>query len=230
MISYTLLFGTLPDSEQFWDSAAYFLSQYPALAVVGLAGYGGLTSNTTLDGVNYGGFEGVFLLPVLSPENTTDSIAAAFEPILTHINTTWPGYFQFQVNTTVLPSFYDWWLSSNGPNDGGEEIMVGSRLLPAEALTANLTALKLGLQGFQNPEAKGISVDFVSGKGVWNAVPRGGSDAVNPAWREAVVHMSKYKPARDPNILCSYTLWLGVPILTLDSSERCSMELPRPRR
>ena len=29
---------------------------------------------------------------------------------------------------------------------------------------------------------------LLGGKGVADAVPRGGSDAVNPAWRKAVVH------------------------------------------
>lgn len=206
---------------------AYWLSQYPALADVGLAGYGAIASNTTIDGINYGGFQGIFVLPVLSPENTTDSIASAFEPILTHINTTWPGYFQFETNAAVFPSFYDWWIDSNGPDDGGVEVMVGSRLLPAEALTANLTALKVGLQGFLNPQEDGISVDFVSGKGVWNAVPRGGSDAVNPAWRKAVIHMSKYQSACDPDL--HYMFLVKHSNIDLNSSDRCNMELPRPR-
>jgi hypothetical protein len=70
--------------------------------------------------------------------------------------------------------------------------MVGSRLLDAEALTANLTAVKVALQGFIAPGGGQANVDFISGKGVWNAVPRGGSDAVNPAWRKALIHMSKY--------------------------------------
>lgn len=192
LICYNVTFGTLPDSEAYWDSMAYWLSQYPALAEVGLAGYGDLESNTSVDGINYGGFGGVFLLPVLSPQNTTASVAAAIDPILAHINATWPGYFQFSTNSMIYPSFYDWWLPNNGPDYGGIDIMVGSRLLPAEALTANLTALKVALQGFNNPQANDISVDLVSGKGVWNAVPRGGSDAVNPAWRKAVVHVSKY--------------------------------------
>jgi hypothetical protein len=70
--------------------------------------------------------------------------------------------------------------------------MIGSRLLDADALTANLTALKAALQDFiPAGEGQAASVNFVSGKGVWNGVPRGWSDAVNPAWRNAVVHMSK---------------------------------------
>jgi hypothetical protein len=194
-IHYNVTFGTLAESEPFWDSMAYWLSQYPVLAEVGLSGYGDIEPNVSIGSINYGGFQGEFLLPVLSPENTTTSIAAAIDPILANINETWPGYFQFATNAITYPSFYDWWLYTNGPDWAGVDFMVGSRLLPAEALTANLTALKIALQGFVNPQAADISVDFVSGKGVWNAVPRGGSDAVNPAWRKAVVHVSKYKPS-----------------------------------
>ena len=192
LILYNVTFGTLPNSEPFWDSMAFWLSQYPALAEVGLAGYGEIVPNTSVNGINYGGFGGEFLLPVLSPLNTTTSVAAAIDPILAQINATWPGYFQFATNAAMYPSFYDWWLTSNGPDNAGLDIMVGSRLLPAEALTANLTALKVALQGFNNPQSGDIGVDFVSGKGVWNAVPRDGSDAVNPAWRKAIVHVSKY--------------------------------------
>jgi hypothetical protein len=32
---------------------------------------------------------------------------------------------------------------------------------------------------------------MVSGKGVWNSKPRGGSDAVNPAWRKTLIHAGK---------------------------------------
>lgn len=193
-IYYNVTFGTLAQSEPFWDSMTYWLSQYPVLAEVGLAGYGDIQPNVSIDGINFGGFQGGFILPVLSPSNTTASIAAAIDPILEHINATWPGYFQFATNAITFPSFYDWWAIGNGPDWAGVDIMVGSRLLPAEALTANLTALKIALQGFVNPQSEDISVDFVSGKGVWNAVPRGGSDSVNPAWRKAVIHMSEYIP------------------------------------
>lgn len=176
---------------------AYWLSQYPFFAEYGLAGYGSIVPNTTFDNVTYyGGFSGNFILPVLSPSNTTESLASVVDSVLAKINATWPGYFQFQTSSETHPSFYEWWLSSNGPDFGGVDIMVGSRLLDEGALTANLTAVKVALQGFI-PEADSFaansaSVDFISGKGVWNAVPRGGSNAVNPAWRKALIHMSKY--------------------------------------
>jgi len=176
---------------------AYFLSQFPAFAEVGLSGYGDIAPNVSIEGGYFGGYRGLFAMPALSPDNTSASVAAAIDAALDHINATWPGYFTFLTNNVTYASFYDWWLPSNGPDYGGIDLMVGSRLLDTEALTANLTALKVALQGFipRNDNATlgadAASVDFISGKGVWNAVPRGGSNAVNPAWRKAVIHFSQ---------------------------------------
>jgi hypothetical protein len=77
---------------------------------------------------------------------------------------------------------------------------MGSRLLDSEALSANATATKLALEKFS---AGGqATVYIVSGKGVWEATPRGGSTAANPAWRRTYVHASEFPlflilPCRD---------------------------------
>jgi hypothetical protein len=170
----------------------YFVSQYPLLAEHNLAGYGGIYPNTTLNSTNYGGFQGVFVLPVLSPSNTTSSVEGILAPILNFINSTWPNEFAFQTESAEYSSFYDWWLLSNGPDNGGIEILVGSRLLDAQALSGDLVALRTALQGFTPPGGASM-VYLVGGKGVRDVVPRGGSDAVNPAWRKALVHMSTYR-------------------------------------
>jgi hypothetical protein len=65
--------------------------------------------------------------------------------------------------------------------------MPGSRLLDAKALTAG-PALKKALQAAMTPG--GINPYLLGGKGVRDVVPRGGSDAVNPAWRTSLVHCS----------------------------------------
>jgi hypothetical protein len=168
---------------------AYWLSQYPTLAEFGIAGYGNLSVNQSLGEEYFGGFGGIFLLPVLSPANTSDSLAAAVLPIVEKIQEIWPGLFLSENSSTSYDSFYDWWLPNNGPDYAGIDIMAGSRLLDVEALTANLTALKVALQGAS--ANSGLQIDLVSGKGVWNAKPRGGSDSVNPAWRKALIHVSK---------------------------------------
>lgn len=143
--------------------------------------------------MSYGGFSGIFLLPSMSPANSSTSLQAALTPLIEKINTTWPGLFQIYTTPVTYPTFYDWWVNNNGPNDAGYELVIGSRLLDAEALSGNLTALKTVLKTAIPPgEGQAATLNFVSGKGVWHAEPRGGSNSVNPAWRKAIVHTSKY--------------------------------------
>lgn len=116
------------------------------------------------------------------------------EPFLSYIDTTYPGEFYLaEYNATTFPSYEAYYVPSNGPNDAGNELLIGSRLLPAEALTANMTALKIALQGFIPPLSLAEAY-LVVGQGVKNAVPRGGSDAVNPAWRNAIIRSSECSP------------------------------------
>jgi hypothetical protein len=185
---FNVLIGTEPNTEAFWDAMTYWMSQYPSLADQGIAGYGTISPNTSYEGTYYGGFQGEFILPATSSENTSESLAAPITKMIDTITTLWPGLFVYENTSATWPTFYDWWLPSNGPDYAGVDLLVGSRLLDAEALTGNLTALKIALQGSIPPgPGQGGTVNFVSGKGVWNAVPRGGSDAVNPAWRSALL-------------------------------------------
>lgn len=163
------------------------------LAAQGIGGYSTLAPNTTIDGFQAGQFSGFFGIPVLHPSNTPASLTGAVGQIFSHLNTTYPDEFVFSINGATYPDFYSWWLPSNGPNYAGYDILAGSWLLPEESLTANLTALKIALQNSMPPEGQG-NADLVSGKGVWDVVPRGGSDAVNPAWRKALIHFSEPCP------------------------------------
>jgi hypothetical protein len=156
---------------------AYWLSQYPILAELGIGGYGDIISNISINSAYFGGFNGNFILPVLSPKNTTESLVAVVLPIITKIQELWPGLFLSQNQSYYHPTFYDWWLAGEGPNLAGRDGLGGSRLLDAEALTANLTALKVALQGASVPPslitANGttssilgaMAVNFISGKG-----------------------------------------------------------------
>jgi hypothetical protein len=172
---------------------AYILSQYPTLAAQGIGGYTTLTPNTTIDGFQAGQFSGAFGIPALFSSNTSTSLAGAVEQIFSHLNATYPNEFIFSINASTYPDFYSWWLPSNGPDYAGYDLLVGSWLLPEESLTANLTALKIALQNSMPPNGGGNAY-LISGKGVWDVVPRGGSDAVNPAWRKALIHFSESYP------------------------------------
>ena len=130
------------------------------------------------------------MLPVLSPQNTSDSLNAALAPILANISTTYPDQFVFSVsNVTTYTTFYDWWLHFNGPDNAGTELVIGSRLIGADALR-DTNAVETALKGVLPSDigTAGLSFYLLGGKGVADAVPRGGSDAVNPAWRKALVH------------------------------------------
>jgi hypothetical protein len=187
--------GTAPNTEAFWDFSTYIHSQFPALADLSIAGYAQLASNTSQNGVFYGGCQGVFFIPALSSSNTTDSLAAAFNPIFTHVEETWPGQFVSGISNRTYPSFNDFFLETSGPNEAGIDLKIGSRLLDAKALSADLPALKSALKVAMGGPGGSIMSHLVSGKGVRDAVPRGGSNSVNPAWRKSLVHASTSLPS-----------------------------------
>ena len=189
-ITVNVLAGTQPNTDTYWSAMAYILSQFPLLSKLGIGAYTFIEPNTTYDGLNVGGYLAVFSMPQLSKHNTTASLTAALNPVFDHIQATYPGEFQVFLNATMYPTFYDWWKDNNGPNYAGVDLRVGSRLLDEKALTANVTTLKEAIRT-ASPPGTGVQAYLLGGKGVKNVVPRGGSDAVLPAWRESLVHMSK---------------------------------------
>lgn len=189
VMTLTFQFATSSSSPHAFDAITYFISQFPSLADAGVTGYP-IIFNGVANGSDGGqtlasGVIGKVI--VLDTHNATD-ILAKFEPLFAHINATWPG-FVFFTSTTYHPSFGAWYEENYDPSPVGYGSVMGSRLLDTPALAANATATKLALERFS---AGGqATVYIVSGKGVWDAQPRGGSTAVNPAWRRAVVHASE---------------------------------------
>ncbi|KAH8656592.1 hypothetical protein BGZ60DRAFT_518731 [Tricladium varicosporioides] len=92
-------------------------------------------------------------------------------------------------NFLSLSTFYDWWLTRNSSDYAGIELVVGSRLVGTDALQ-NIDALETALKGVapSNTAGKGLNFYLLGGEGVRNAVPRGGMNAINPAWRRSLVH------------------------------------------
>lgn len=170
---------------------AYVLSRFPSLGDAGLSGYSYLfnTIPNPLDGgvTNVSGMiASVVLQDTQSPRVMTDLWA----PILTHISQTWPEVI-IDTNITTFPSFLAWYHEHHDTTPTGNDTYVGSRLLDETALTANLTA---SAEAFKQMSSGGVSTAYlVSGKGVHDALPRGGGDAVLPAWRRAYIHASKYR-------------------------------------
>lgn len=126
-------------------------------------------------------FQGVFVLP--GPPSAT-ILEDLWAPIWVYVNETYPNQTVTQVKSNVFPNLYDAFLKYADVSTAGVDKVVGSWLLPAETLTED--TLKNALITFLG--VSGARLYMVSGKGVWNAKPRGGSDAVNPAWRKALIH------------------------------------------
>jgi hypothetical protein len=135
-------------------------------------------------------YAGTFFMPLLSPYNSSASLAAALTDVFNNATAPYSGQFQTLVIPNTYPDFYAWFKDNNGPLDGGFDGLVGSWLLDDKALTGDLNALKEAIKTFTPPDSSSAPY-LVAGKNVWDAVPRGGSNSVNPAWRKAYMHFSK---------------------------------------
>jgi hypothetical protein len=177
---------TAPSSSpSFYPALSSFLSEFPYLSSLGITSYNTIATNTSANGTS--SFLGNFMLPVLSPLNTSLSLSSALLPILNNISSTYPDVSIFSSNVTEYPIFHAWWLENNGPYYAGLELVIGSRLLSAPALS-DISAIETALKGVLSVPEIPLNFYLLGGKGITDALPRGGSDAVNPAWRKAIVH------------------------------------------
>jgi hypothetical protein len=192
-----VLFGTAPGTEAYWDVIAYILSQYPSLDAQGISCYSSIATSFVSAALNItspvDGFYGLFTMPLLHPSNSSDSLTAAVNTLFTDAMAPYPAQFFSGFETTLYPDFWGYYAINNGPLDAGHDQVLGSRLLDGKALTQNSTALKNAFKT-ATPPGHITSVYIVAGKNVQHAQPRGGSNAVNPAWRKAFVHTRKPLP------------------------------------
>ena len=190
----TFLVGTNSTSDAYWSTVAYILSRYPNLSSQGFAGFPFILQDYTNPDLNIttpvSAFARNFFMPLLSATNTSETLAAAVTDVFNNAIAPYPGQFQSLVIPATYPDFYSWFKDNDGPLDGGFDGLVGSWLLDEKALTTDLNALKEAIKTFTQPGSPSAPC-LVSGKGVWDAVPRAGSDSLNPAWRKAVMHFSK---------------------------------------
>ena len=170
-----------------FDMIAYLLSQWPSMGDAGLSGYSYFfpsIPNPFDGGATIVG--GIFMAVVLQ-DSSPEAMRALWDPVLAHINTTWPGYQVIYLPQT-FPSYLAWYSENYDTSAAGTNSYLGSRLLDKAALTANLTKSSAAYEGFANGTL--ATAYLVSGKGVHNAHPRGCGNAVLPAWRKAYVHAS----------------------------------------
>lgn len=175
------------------DMNAYLLSNFPSLMDAGLTGYTFIfpnvsnplpfgPQNTTAGGI----FGTVHLLDTQDPQDVLD----LFDPLVAYINETWPGKFQTYFIPTPYASYWDWFQTNYDQSAAGSNTLVGSRLLTKETLEGtDQSVLSAALAQYASGGT--ATAYLVGGKGVRDVVPRGGSDAVLPAWRRAYIHSSK---------------------------------------
>lgn len=176
-----------PNSATYWDIVAYYLAQFPALSAANVAGFIYIYPNITqTEGSSpISSFQAIFALPESSSSTALEDLWA---PSWTHVNETYSNVtITTQVTSTVFPDLYSLFQVYQDSPTAGLDKIVGSWLLPPATLMED--AMKDALVTFAG-EA-GTSLYMVSGKGVWDAEPRGGSDSVNPAWRKALIHAGK---------------------------------------
>ena len=196
LVTAIAYFATRPGSAEVWDVIANVLSQYPALDAQGIMTYAEVARNFSSAALGIlipvDGYLGSFVLPVLHSENTTESLTAAINKTFTTAMATSSLIFFTNISAVSYPDFWAWYNISNGPLNAGYDQYLGSRLLDGKALTNNLTALGQAYKNSIPASGGSTSAYLVGGKGVMNAKPRGGSNAVNSAWRKAYVHAGTY--------------------------------------
>lgn len=163
-----------------WDMIGYIASQFPYLSSKDVSGYVYFFQNQTIPGSNdttaYAGM-GAELM-ILDTQDTNDMLAI-WEPIIAHVNATWPNTFA-AAELQPYPSFNSWFDVFYDQSLAGYDGYVGSRLLDEKALASDDIGESFRLSGG--------AAYLVAGKGVRDAKPRGGSLSVTPTWRKAIVH------------------------------------------
>jgi hypothetical protein len=133
---------------------------------------------------NVASFEAIFLL--YDPASTS-TLEELLEPFLRHVSEAYSNQITTKATSEVFSNYYNMSLQYADDTGAGVDKVVGSRLLPPATLREE--AFKDALIQFLGDA--GGRLYMVSGKGVWNSKPRGGSDAVNPAWRKTLIHAGK---------------------------------------
>ncbi|KAK5654328.1 hypothetical protein OQA88_7506 [Cercophora sp. LCS_1] len=186
VITLNFQFATAASNPGAFDAIAWFVSQFPALADQGVTGYPIIFNRVgNVSDAGRSQVSGVIGKLITLHTNNTNDIMKTMGPLFDHIHATWPG-FEFFTEVKYYPNFGKWYDENFDPSPVGFGSVMSSRLLDRQALEGNVTALRVALERFS---AGGqATVYIVSGRGVHQAKPSGGSTAVNPAWRRTYVH------------------------------------------
>ncbi|KAI9837887.1 MAG: hypothetical protein M1837_002677 [Sclerophora amabilis] len=186
--TYSFSVNTTAQSETFWDVCTYIHSQLPHLSDSGSMGYYFQFADMSkiMPGAKA---EGVFLGTFLLPDLPVSAAEGLFQPILDYVrNASWPDQIVAGGFASEYPDFYTWWSASSASEGVGTSGRLGSRLLDKAALLKDPKALKKHLKE-TSPGDIPLLGHLIAGRGVQNAKPAGGDDAINPAWRKAYTHV-----------------------------------------
>lgn len=154
-----------------------------------------VSANVTVDGL------GSNLIMI---DQTREDFEAVIAPVLAEIESRWPGRkptYKFQ----DYPSYNDWARVNYDKQTAGISAWIVSRLLDEHSLTSDVDALGDALW-FAAGTSPQVAHLLVGGKGVQEARPVGGSNAVNSAWRNAYVQNCKF----DFQVICHFFLLMMV--------------------
>ncbi|KAF6834548.1 FAD binding domain-containing protein [Colletotrichum plurivorum] len=179
-----------PGAPYLPELLAYVLSQFPSLERAGVSMYCTSQSDPLPNPFPIEGLPseiaGIMGSALLQNNNDPDAMKKLWQPIKATIQERWPEAVFFQ-QVTEFASWLDWFNVFYDTRPVGGNTIFASRLLDEEALTEDLDALEEAVRTVIDRAGR-ITTFLVSGKGVHEAKPRGGGNAVNPAWRTAYVH------------------------------------------
>ncbi|KAM0283509.1 hypothetical protein ACHAQH_002460 [Verticillium albo-atrum] len=190
IVSLTIMLGTAAGAPFLWDIVTLALSHLPTWGDAGLSGYFFSSARTPsplpIPGgpKEVGGLIGVTMLQNQKP----DEMLKLFGALNETLQQRWPGMVFFYAQEQHFDSFIDWYDVYYDQGTAGNSTYLVSRLVPRDVLEGDQDALKDALETAGGPTG-GLSAFLVAGKGVANAKPRGGGNAVHPAWRKAYLHI-----------------------------------------
>ncbi|KAK4187718.1 putative FAD-linked oxidoreductase YvdP [Podospora australis] len=178
----------LPTDDFLWETTTKLVQATPGLAKAGISGYMyAFPEYSPFAAQNHG--------PVLF--FSLVGVNQSASQVLNHVKETevWAELQKLLESTANAPSlkdhdsYYTYWFDNVDKTPVGTNFMGASRLLNVEVLTSHpFERLKQALKTAAGPF--GLNGILGAGLGVWNAHPRGGGNAVNPAWRNnTVVHL-----------------------------------------
>jgi hypothetical protein len=184
--------GTLANATNAHEVVAWLLAQAPGLSDRGVRGYNYVSTKNAvpldIPGVppNLAGFAGSSAVMDQEP----GTIQAILDELNANMTRRFNGTFSFSQITTY-DSFLEWYDVNFDGGAAGQSMILKSTLISREALTTSSDALVDAIETASTMR-KGVSFFPLAGKGVQEAVPRGGSNAVNPGWRKSLVHCCTY--------------------------------------